>query len=323
MRFAFRPLSSIPEADHARLADGSFFASTGFLALWRAKGGRPGAWMAEDAGRVAAMLAGVEYGAGPFARFASMPDGCYGGLCLDPGAELERESVSHALFAALERRRYAKVWVFDRQGTIACAPGFATRRCETRLVDISERDWAPPDRKLQAQIRKAHREGIQVERFDWDRHHVRFLALDALTARRQGRRPRYPAAFYGALAALAARDERVVWRWCEREGRPVAAQIYFVERGTLQAWQSYYDKTFSFLKPNQYMRYTLCREMARRGIGQLNLGATPEGAAGLAYYKSRWGGRRVAYASYVRQEPFGRLAEALARSRLHGRRLAQ
>lgn len=321
MRFAFRPLSSIPAADHARLADGSCFASPGFLSLWRAKGGRPGAWAAEDAGRMVAMLAGVEYGAGPFARFASMPDGCYGGLCLDPVAEPEREAISRALFEALERRRYAKAWVFDRQGTSACPPGFATCRCETRIVDISARDWAPPDRKLQSQIRKARREGIQVERFEWDRHHARFLALAALTARRQGRRPRYTTAFYRALAALAARDERVVWRWCEREGRPVAAQIYFVERGTLQAWQSYYDKTFSFLKPNQYMRYTLCQEMARRGIGRLNLGATPEGAAGLAYYNARWGGRCVTYASYVRREPLGRLAEPLARARPHSHRL--
>jgi hypothetical protein len=315
VRISFRPLASIPAAEHARLAGGSFFASPGFLSLWRAKGGRPGAWVLEEGGRIVAMLAGVEYGAGPFARFASLPDGCYGGLLLDPDAGAEREALGRALFAALERRRYVKACVFDRHGTIACAPGFATCACETRLVDISGPDWAPPDPKLRAQIRRARREGVVVEPFDWDRHHARFLALVVLTARRQGQRPRYPAAFYRSLAGLAARDSRIVWRWCEHEGRPVASQIYFVERGTLQAWQSYYDKAFSFLKPNQYMRYVLCREMAGLGIGRLNLGSTPERAGGLAYYKSRWGGRSVRYASYVRREPLGRLAEALARTR--------
>jgi hypothetical protein len=315
MRFDYRPLSSIPAADYARLTGGSFFASPGFLSLWHSMGGHHGAWTAEDAGQVVAMLAGVEYGAGLFARFASMPDGCYGGLCLDPAAEPERAAVCRALFEALERRRYARAWVFDRQGTVACSPGFATCRCQTRIVDISAPDWMPPDRKLQAQIRKARREDLLVEPFDWDRHHTRFLALATLTARRQGRRVRHPATFYRALAALAARDERVVWRWCEREGRAVASHIYFVERETLQAWQSCYDRTFSSLKPNQLMRYDVCQETARRGIRWLNLGSTPECAAGLAYYKSRWGGRSVSYPGYVRREPLGRFAEMLGRAR--------
>ena len=229
-----------------------------------------------------------------------------------PGCEHARAAVGRALLDAVARRRYAKTWIFDLRGTLAGHPAFATAPCETRLVEIADPEWTPPDRKLQSQVRKAVREGIRVERFEWDRHHRGFLALAALTASRQGRRPRYPAAFFRALADLACRDERVVWRWCEREGRPAASHIYFVEGGVLQAWQSFYDKAFSFLKPNQYIRFTLCREMARRGVGRFNLGSTPVGATGLAYYKSRWGGKRVTYASHVRQEPLGCLAEALA-----------
>lgn len=316
MRIGFHPLSGIPAADHRRLAGTSFFASPGFLALWTAQGGRPGAWLAEDAGRVIALLPGVEYGAGAIARFASVPDDCYGGLRLDPGAEDARDAVAGALLEQVVRRGYAKVWVFDFHGTLPRVPaGFATVAAETRLVDISAPGWTPPDRGLLTQVRHAERAGLAVERFDWDRHAGGFLALVRRTAAQQGRRPRHAQAFYRALAELAERDERVVWRWCERDGRPVASHIYFIECGTLQAWQSHHDRRFATLRPNPYIRFTLCRELARRGVGRLNIGATPAGAGGLAAYKARWGGTLVRYPSYVRIGPLGRLADALAARR--------
>jgi CelD/BcsL family acetyltransferase involved in cellulose biosynthesis len=323
MRVGFRPLAQIPAADHLRLAGPSFFASPGFLALWAAHGGRPGAWVAEDGARTVAMLPGVEYGAGAIARFASAPDDCYGGLRLDPAAEDRRAELAAALFAGVARRRYAKVWVFDFHRTLAGAPaGFATVAAETRLVDISAPGWTPPDRALCAQVRHAERSGVRVEPFDWDRHAGAFLALVRRTAALHGRRPRHAQAFYRALAALAGRDQRVVWRWCEHGGRPVASHIYFVECGTLQAWQSHHDRRFAALRPNPYIRFTLCRELARRGVGRLNIGATPAGADGLAAYKARWGGSLVRYPAYIRIGPLGRLADALAARRAAPRSLS-
>ena len=311
MRIDFHPLSEIPAADLLRLAGDSFFASPGFLALWTAQGGHPGAWLAEEGGRPVAMLAGVEYGAGPIARFASGPDDCYGGLRLDADAEGERAAVGAALLERVVRRRYAKAWIFDFHRTLPAVPGFAAVEAETRLVDISAPGWTPPDRGLLAHVRCAERAGLRVERFDWDRHAGAFLALVRHTAAFQGRRPRHAQAFYRALAGLAERDDRVVWRWCEHRGLPVASHIYFVECGMLQAWQSHHDRRHASLRANPYIRFTLCREMARRGVGRLNLGATPAGAGGLAAYKARWGGAPVRYPGYVRIGPLGRLADAL------------
>jgi hypothetical protein len=322
VRLGFRPLSQVPRAGHLRLAGPSFFASPGFLALWTAHGGRPGAWLAEDGGRVVAMLPGVEYGAGPIARFASTPDDCYGGLRLDPAEEAQRAGLAAALFAGVRRRRYAKVWVFDFHRTLVAAPaGFATVAAETRLVDISAPGWTPPDHALQEQVRHAERAGLRIERFDWDRHAGGFFELVRRTAAQHGRRPRHAQAFYRALAGLAERDDRVVWRWCEHRGHPVASHIYFVECGTLQAWQSHHDRRFAALRANPYIRFTLCRELARRGVGRLNLGATPAGAEGLAAYKARWGGALVRYPTYVRVGPLGCLADLLARGRAAPRAL--
>ncbi len=307
-------LADVPEATLARLAGRSFFASRGFLELWRWKGGTPVAWCVETGGAVAGLLPGVEYGRGPLARFCSMPDGCYGGILADGAVARDRSALARELFAALARRRYAKAHVFDFHGSAPCHPGFAELACETTLVDIGDPAWQPPDRKLQSQIRKARREGCRHQRFDWDRHHARFLALADLAAFRHGGGRRYPPEFFRALADLARRDERVHWAWCEHDGRAVCSHIYFVEDGVLQAWQSYLDRRFSFLKPNQLIRFEVCGEMRRRGVTRLNLGATPQGATGLAYFKARWGGERVRYASYLRRDGLGLLV-AGARAR--------
>ncbi len=309
------PLDRIAEADWARLARGSFFASRGFLELWRAKRGRPVAWTLEDAGRLVAAVPGVEYGSGPFARFASLPDGCYGGVRVDEAAAPERARFAAELMGAIAARGYAKSCVFDFDGAAGPRAGFVAEREQTRLADISAPDWAPPDAKLRSQIRKAEREGIAVERFDWDRHHRGFLALVEGSARHHGQRPRYPASLYRSLARLAETDDRIQWRYCEHDGRPAASHIYFVERDALLAWQSHFDRAFSFLKPNQYVRFTLCREMAARGVHWLNLGSSPAHASGLAYYKARWGGAPVRYVNWTRWEGLGALARALVGAR--------
>ena len=292
-----------------RLTAGSFFASRGFLDLWRTRGGRPVAWMAEADGAPAAIVPGVEFGRGPLARFVSLPDGCYGGVFADPSVEADRGPITRALFDAIVRRRYAKASVFDYHASAGAHPSFAIERGETLLADISHPDWVPADRKLQSQIRKARRSGVRVEDFDWSRHAPGFLALVHGTARHHGAKPRYARRFYRELAKLAARDERVRWIHCEHDGRPASSHIYFVERDTLQAWQSHFDRSFSFLKANQFIRFTQCREAARRGVRWLNLGSSPAGADGVAYYKARWGGRHVRFATWTRMERLGILAD--------------
>jgi hypothetical protein len=260
------------------------------------------------AAAIVAIVPGVEFGRGPIARFASMPDGCYGGVFFAEGRDdgpaaalsAEHERLARMLLDAVARRRYLRAHLFDFYGTLPADPRFETFTCTTTLVDISDPRWDPPDKTLLAQIRKARREGIHVEPFDWSRHRDSFLQLMRATERRHGQRPRFSRRFFARLAALAQRDERVQWLWCEHDGHPAASHIYVLEHGVLQGWQIYFDKAFSFLKPNQYMRFTTCRAMLQRGIHWLNLGGTPENAPGLASYKRRWGGEVIRYPGYVR-----------------------
>ncbi|MCK4462016.1 MAG: GNAT family N-acetyltransferase, partial [candidate division Zixibacteria bacterium] len=160
--------------------------------------------------------------------------------------------------------------------------------------------------KLQSEIRKAERAGAKIERLDAVAHMESFLQLMQATEQRHGRRPRYPPQFFSALAELAAEDDRVVWYWCEHEGRPVVSHITFIEGDTALHWQVYYDKAFSFLKANQFMLWQLIGELRPRGVHRLSLGASPPGASGLIDYKAKWGGEEYAYNCYVHKSGLGR-----------------
>jgi hypothetical protein len=289
-----RAFNEVPGDRYRALTGDAFFASPGFADLWRTRDGEPCVWCVEADGRTIAVLPGVEFRRGPLRRFASMPDGCYGGVFVAEEACAERAGCTRALLAALTRR-YAIADVFDFRRATSFAPGYVQKPCEARLITITGPAWVPTDPTLEQQAQKAAREGIRIGRFDPDRHMAGLMRLAEETARVHRCRQRYPRAFFEGLAALARRDTRIVWRWCEHDGAPAASHIYIVEGGMLMAWQSFFDRRYSFLKPNQAIRLAVCREFAAAGGRTLNLGSTPRHATGLAAYKRRWGGRLVRY----------------------------
>ncbi len=286
----------------------SFFNSSGFADLWRAVGGTPVYWVVEDDdGDLAGFLPGVEFGLRGFRRFQAMPDGCYGGLHLSPGKPDDKEVIGRLLLDAIAGAGYLKAFVTDFYADFDRHGDFRAEKLRTTLVDIGDPGWQPPDKKLHQEIRKAEREGIVVERFDAQNHMKPFLGLVRETELRHDRKPRYPHRFYAALAELAARDDRVQWLWCEHDGRPAASHIFFMERNMIVNWQVYFDKTFSFLKPNQYTLYMMAKEASQKGIRFLNLGSSPPDAVGLQTYKGRWGGKVHEYCCLCRKSWLGKL----------------
>jgi Acetyltransferase (GNAT) domain len=302
----------------ARLTDFSrdrLFTSPGWASLWQNAGGRVVVWAVEDQGEIEAILPGVEFGRGFATRFFSMPDGCYGGVLYRSDSSEGQARLRNHLLQAVARRNYLRAWIFDFYDTVGSDNASWQRFDQnTTLVDISDPQWEPPDRKLVSQIQKARREGISIRAFDWQRDHEQFLRLMHSTERRHGTKARLSAAFYRQLAELSYRDARVVWQWCEWQGKGACSHIYVVENRVLQGWRIDFDKSFSFLKPNQFIRFHTCREMSRLGIYRLNLGGTPERAPGLRYYKQRWGGEPILYSGFRNESHMGR---ALARWRPH------
>jgi hypothetical protein len=284
----------------------SLFGSVPFARLWETLGGRVVYWLVRENDKVLALLQGIEFGKSLWTRFQAMPDGLYGELhFLESG--LGRATAYRLLLETLARQRYAKLFLNDFHRDLPAAPGFTLREVMTTLVDISSPGWQPPDKKLLSEIRKAEREGVELTRFSLSRHFDDFQALMEQTEERHGRSPKYPRAFYHSLAKLAMIDDRVIWQVAEHEGKMACSHIYLIEGEMILNWQIYFDKLFSFVKPNQYVMYSTAHEVHRRGVTTLNLGASPVDADSLAYYKKKWGGEPYRYQCLQQKSWLGRL----------------
>ena len=307
MRVVRYPLARIAWDDVAPLIGNSFFGSPGFANLWRTLGGKPVYWLVEQGGQILAVLPGVEFGIKPLKRFYAMPAGCYARLFHSPIDSVDENEVANRFVKALLEAGYMKLYVYDYYGCFQAPPRLEVLQCQTTLVDISVSGWEPPDRKIRSEIRKATRERILIEQFSPDKHLSRFLSLMESTERRHGHRPKYPPAFFKELARLTEDDHRVHWLWCEHDGKAAASQIYFIENDMVIGWQAYYDKAFSFLKPNQYMLFATARKLALQGVRRLSLGASPDDALGLIRYKEKWGGKPYSYNRYFHKSVLGKL----------------
>jgi len=290
-----------------RLAGNYFFSSTAFAKLWESMGGQPVYWLVEENGQIIAILPGVEFGAGIFRRFQSMVDGCYSRIL---GDELPNQVcliVAEQLADHLSSAGYVKVFINDFYNFFSSRPNFVAEPSLTHLVDISALDWAPPDSKLRQQIHQAERQGLKIEPFDAARHMPGFMKLVRLHEKRRNINSRYHQKFFEALAETFLNDDRIIWVWCEHEGKPAESSIFFREGAALIHWQMYYDEALSHLQATKFIPYKIAKDAALKGMKSLNLGVSPAGAEGAEFYKSKWGGSAYTYNTYVYNNFLGRL----------------
>ena len=296
----------LPTEISDRLGTVSLLGSPAFARLFRHVGGREVFWVVRINRNPVAVLTAVEFGRRPVKRLQSMPDGLYTRL-VPLEEEVPLGNPAEVLVRELADGGYSKLFVNDFYRQFSMPPAFAVSEFNTILVDISDPRWQPPDKKIRSEIRKAEREGIEVSKFDAGRHFDRFWTLLKSTEERHLRRPKYPPDFFRALAELTQHDERIQWFHVESGGRAAASHIYLIENDMALNWQIYFDRDFAWLKPNQYLLYHAARQMARRGVRMLNLGASPPTADGLQSQKHKWGGRAYCYSCYTCQTGLGRL----------------
>jgi hypothetical protein len=286
----------------------SIYSAPETAALWHSMGGHDVYWIVEDSNEACAVLTGVEFGRGPIARFQAMPDGLPGGVYYPDGARPGDRTVDESLFKAIRNHGYAKVFFTDFGCAHTPPDNYGSVDCKTDMLDLDAEDWAPADKKLRSEIRKAEREGVTAEPFVADRDFEPFIRLMESTERRHGRAPKYSSDFYKALAALCERDDRIWWRVVNHEGRMAASHIYVLDGTIALYWQAFLDKEMSYLKANQYMLYSTAQAMRERGVLALNLGQSPPEADGLSAFKGKWGAQPYCYPMYTSQSLLGRLA---------------
>jgi len=298
--------AEIPHETAARLRNVTLLGSIEFAELWTSPNSRAVCWAVEHHGKIQAILAGMEFGQKWITRFQAMPDGLYSrAIILDRSIDIQEAAA--ALLEGIAGANYARAHVNDYFSLFQPTDAWEEVEGRTILVDISARDWRPPDKKLQSEIRKAEREGVKIQRFEALKHFDSFISLMKSTEQRHGRSPRYPERFFRALARLAEKDRRIRWVIVEHEGKAAASHIYFIDGGLLLNWQVYFDKEFSFLKPNQYITWTIATEASSNGVKYLNLGASPLEAENLVAYKKKWGGRDHTYQCLRKNSWLGRI----------------
>jgi len=300
-------LKDLPEDLISRLNAYSLFTSTGFTALWETLGGRAVFDTVKENGEVKAVLPGIEFGRGFYRRYQALPDGLYCRILYNTDDDAVVKKIVRTLFSALVKRGYMKLHISDYYRLFESHPSFQMLACRTALADISAADWQPPDKKIRSEIHKAEREGIVIEKFEAEKHFDKFVPLMRQTEKRHGRRPKYTPSFFEALARLVREDARIWWVYVNAGDEAVASHIYLVDNDMALNWQIYFNKKFSSLKSNQYILYSVARQLAARGVRYLNFGATPGDAAGLEKYKNKWGGKTYRYPCYRYLSWLGRL----------------
>ncbi|MDH3889718.1 MAG: GNAT family N-acetyltransferase [candidate division Zixibacteria bacterium] len=288
------------------LSGDSLLLSKAFASLWAPLSGRVVYWAAHADSKIVALLMGVEFGMRPVRRFQSMPDGLGSRVLLRAGDTALHDQAAEVILDAIAKAGYLKAHFTDFDNRYKTFTNYSALACSTTIIGISGAEWTPPDKKLQSELRKAAREQVTIQRFRSESHMKGFMRLMEATERRHKRKLTYSARFYQGLAALAARDDRIIWLWCDHEGQPVVSHICLVEGTTALHWQVCYDKAFSNLKANQYMLWDLIRRLRERGVIRLNLGASPDDAQGLLEYKSKWGGESHAYNCHIFKSWLGR-----------------
>lgn len=306
MKVIAGPFSSLPTEIGQELSKNSLLNSPGFLSLWKTMGGEPRYWTVLDAeDRVILTVGSVDFRKFMRRSLQLLADGLYFRPAFQKFPDSVLRQGQERLWRELCASRYWRVHLVDFDNALDNLDAAELIECETLVALIDSPDWLPPDKKLQSEMRKAEREKINVQRFDGDKHFDRFMALMSQTESRHNRRPKYNDQFFQALARLSESDSRVDWTIVEVDGQLAASHINLVEGNMLINWQVYYDKNFSWLKPNQYLLIEAIHRGWHRGVRQVNFGATPKTADGVRVYKEKWGGRPHRYRTLVNRKGLG------------------
>ena len=169
---------------------------------------------------------------------------------------------------------------------------------------------------IQRGIRKAEKENLEVTEGKDQADLEAFYRLHLLTRKKHGV-PIQPFRFFRNLWDALASRNMLTLLLARHKGGCVAAMIVLWFKGVAYYKFGASDDRFEHTRANQLLMWTAIVMACARGCALFDFGRTSLGNAGLAEYKSRWGG--VEAPLYHARFPCNRRVEALdERSRKHG-----
>ncbi len=237
--------------------------------------------------------------------YYSMPMGTYGGA-VGKGdlSELYRRWLE--VTAGIKRERLA---VFSSNEISELGRlGFRQRKLFTQVAEglkesSIEKNWSA---KTRSEFKYALTSGLCLRPVTGMEDAALCFDLDA-----RKRKGFYTLKFFQSLCRLLSPTGRLLWLAAWEKERLAGFQVYFLFKREAFYWSAAIDPRFSKLRPGYFLFQHFLDEALRRNVERLNLGATPEGAAGVRFFKTRVGGKEVPIYEYTHAPVLKKAARAL------------
>jgi hypothetical protein len=167
-------------------------------------------------------------------------------------------------------------------------------------------------RNVRYPINRAAREGVSVARVTAAADFEQWQQLCSDNYLAYGRKP-YPRALYRAVARRLRESDALRFCAAKLEGRVVGGVVYFVALGQAFYWMSATDLRFHRFGVNHAIIHATLCDAIRTGVSLVDFGVTPEGSAGVSYFKRKWGLETQTYLHYDRVKTIGRVGANLLR----------
>ncbi|MCP4703965.1 MAG: GNAT family N-acetyltransferase [candidate division Zixibacteria bacterium] len=285
----------------------SFFLSTQFASLWRAKKGEPLYYLDEEDGAIKAGIGGVVFGKGLFKRFDSMPDGLYGGPFFAPDYDSEKRQKFLVSFGEyIKSNNYLRANINKPEENISI-PIFETQTTVEQMLELSSDEYIPSKKEVRKHIRGSKERGGLVEGITNKNDLNSFYKLALKSEKCHFRKLIYPKEFFRRLLELSKVNKKILWLKVTVENKMIASQITFFEKDKALNWAFYFDKNYSFYKPAYLLVDYALNHSIKNDIKYFSMGATPENIESVKKYKERWGCVEQFYNNYTYRSFLGRL----------------
>jgi hypothetical protein len=148
--------------------------------------------------------------------------------------------------------------------------------------------FASFDQAVRRAIRKAEREGVQVERSATEGGLRDYYALHCQTRQRHGLPPQ-PWSFFERLQQHVIAREQGFVMLARHQGRPISGAVFV--HGGREALYKYSASDFACqnLRPSNLVLWQAIQWLAQNGFARLSLGRTSTNNEGLRQFKRGWG----------------------------------
>lgn len=227
--------------------------------------------------------------------YYSMPMGTYGGAVGRPGVPLTplyRHWMEATAGLKREHLMVTSPFVIPELGSL----GFKVRKLATRLAEKPAGGWKKMwSSKTRNEMKYAQNSGLILRFLTGEEEARQCLVL----AGRKRKNRFYTETFYCKLSEHLASTGRLIWPLAYQGEELVAFQVRFLFKGELFFWDSAFDSRFSKMRPGYFLFHHLFERAEKEGVQRINFGATPKEAPGVAFFKSRLGGKEVPVFEYT------------------------